>query len=291
MKTLESFKIENCKSAAEALEVTGNNWKTTESTLFDQFGNKISTHKAIVREDNHACLGIVGKDYQPMELTESFDIFDNLLREEKITLDSLKVFEGGKKVVYTSNLQSFDVQENDKLTPKMHIVQSFDGSKSYQVFFTMYRLVCTNGLVMATDKSIMNIRHTITMPQKVQFAEIALKNAFDYFDGMKQVTFEMVKTQINNDYTNHILDTIIGKSVNEDGTPKTRTINIKEQILDLYVGGQGNNGRTKWDLYNSFTEYTTHYRGNEENREYSNLFGSGYELSKNAFNAIRTIAA
>jgi phage/plasmid-like protein (TIGR03299 family) len=291
MKTAEIHEVANCKSANEVLAITNNMWKTEQSPIFDQFGNKINTHKAILRTDDGSCLGVVGKDYTPMELEESFSIFDSLLADERATMDSLKVFENGKKVVYTTNLQSFEVQNNDRLVPKMHILQSFDGSKAYQVFFTAYRLVCKNGLVMLSEKSIMNIRHTVSLPERAKFAEVALEKAFTYFDGMKQVMFDMVKTKINEEYANAVLDQVIGKSIDENGKYKTRTINIKDAILNLYMNGQGNNGETKWDLYNGISEFVTHERGNEDNREFSNLMGSGYIMNQNAFKIISTMAA
>jgi len=290
MKTKQMYEIENCKNIAEVLTLTKNDWSVIESPLYDQYNNKIETHKAILRSGSGKCLGIVGKDYHPMELNDSFNIFDSLIESERVTLDSLKVFEGGKKVVLTTNLESFEIKENDVIVPKMNIVQSFDGSKSYQIFFTMFRLICKNGLVGTTEKSIMNIRHTVTMPQKVQFAEVALQNAFEYFERMKSTSIEMVKTHIKDSFANMIIEKIVGKSTDENGKIKTRTLNIQNQIFSLYKNGIGNNGESSWDLYNAFTEYTSHHRGNEENRDFSNLLGSGFAINQQAFKLISSAA-
>lgn len=279
----QMHEITNCKSAVEVLEVTGNTWKPMDSMLYDRFGKQILSHKAILREDTQDCLGIVGKGYQSMNLEESFSIFDPLVQSERITLDSLKVFEGGKKVVYSANLESFEVKENDVLTPKLNIVQSFDGSNSYRIFFTMFRLICKNGLVGLSEKSILSIKHTRTMPERIQFAEVALQKAFEYFEGMKQISFEMVKTKINDSYVDMVLNELLGDSQKEDGKDKTRTINMKNTIYGLFKAGQGNAGETKWDLLNGITEYSDWYRGSEENRDFSNTLGSGFDFKQKAF--------
>ncbi|MDD2516404.1 MAG: DUF932 domain-containing protein, partial [Candidatus Gracilibacteria bacterium] len=216
----------------------------------------------------------------------SFNIFDSLIQSERVTLDSLKVFEDGKKVVYSTNLESFDIKENDTLVPTLNIVQSYDGSNSYRIFFIIKRLICQNGLVGFSEKSIMSIKHTRSMPERVQFAEVALQRAFEYFEEMKKVCFEMVRTKVNDSYVEMILNQLIGDSKKEDGKDKTRTINIKNTIYGLFKNGKGNVGETKWDLLNSVTEYADWYRGSDNSREFSSTLGSGFSLKQNAFRLI-----
>jgi hypothetical protein len=39
----------------------------------------------------------------------------------------------------------------------------------------------------------------------------------------------------------------------------TRTENRRNQITSLFSTGRGNNGETKWDLFNAVTEYVDHH--------------------------------
>lgn len=281
---VEKFNIKDCKTTAEVLEFGNQIWQPAESKLFDQHGNEIKSHKAILRDDTNQALGVVGNGYVAMDLQESFEILDTLVGDQGLHFEELLMFDGGKRSILKVAMDDMILKENDIVKPMINIVQSFDGSKSYHIFFSMLRLICTNGMMGIGKESIMNIRHTKSMPDRVKLAETAMTNALGYFSNMKDISLKMISEKINMSYTDLILKELFGEDEKADGKVRTRTVNMKNKIIELFKSGIGNGGETKWDLLNGVTEYVDHHRsGTADNKTYSSEIGSGAKLKKRAF--------
>lgn len=288
-RKIEKFDISNCSSSAHALSYTGQNWMPIESDLYDSFGNVIESHKAIIRSDSQSIIGVVGKNYHTMPLDESFMIADTLVKEKGLQYEQLTSLDNGSKSILSLKMNEVTLKQNDSLTPRLNIVQSFDGSFSYHIFFSMMRIVCTNQLVSMMKNAYLHIRHTKTMPERVKFAETAIHSAFEYFDNMKSMSIKMIGEKINDQFRDQILTQIFGKDNDESGQPRTRVINQKNRVIELFQSGKGNAGETKWDLLNGITEYIDHYRGSDDDkRQYSSIIGSGADIKKKAFQILAT---
>lgn len=281
---IEKFDITKCATTAEVLDVTQQAWVPEDSVIYDMYGNPISTHKAILRSDTKDAIGIVGTKYHAMSLQDSFDITDILVKESGLSFEQLVMLDGGSKAIVSLNMDNITLKEGDTVKPRLNIIQSFDGSNSYQIFFSMLRIVCTNQLVSMMKDSTMKIRHTSSMPERLRLAEFAVQNAMDYFEHMTDVSVKMIRQRINEVFRDKILTMLFGEDKDKDGKLRSRVINHKRKVIELFKYGKGNEGQTAWDLLNGVTEYIDHHRGsNPEKREYSAEIGSGADLKRRAF--------
>lgn len=111
----------------------------------------VSSHKAIVREDNDRCLGIVGRNYSPVQNEALIGLFDFL--HEDAQIDNIVTLRHGAKTIVTASLAiEGEVKEGDTIRRYLHAFNSFDGSSSLGVFFSDMRMVCSNQISYITGK-------------------------------------------------------------------------------------------------------------------------------------------
>jgi len=80
--------------------------------------------------------------------------------------------------------------------------------------------------------------------------------AYAYYDDLQLVMDQLAEQQVTKTYVEGFVNALI-PSVKEEVS--TRTENRRSQITDLFATGKGNNGETKWDLFNAVTEYVDHH--------------------------------
>ena len=111
----------------------------------------VATHKAMVRDDNNRCLGIVGRNYSPVQQSALITLFDYLREDAQI--DNIVTLRHGAKTVVTASLSiEGEVKEGDTVRRYLHAFNSFDGSTSLGVFFSDMRMVCSNQIAYITGK-------------------------------------------------------------------------------------------------------------------------------------------
>ncbi len=111
----------------------------------------VSSHKAIVREDIGRCLGIVGRNYTPVQNEALIGLFDFL--HEDAQIDNIVTLRHGAKTIVTASLAiEGEVKEGDTIRRYLHAFNSFDGSSSLGVFFSDMRMVCSNQISYITGK-------------------------------------------------------------------------------------------------------------------------------------------
>jgi len=148
----------------------------------------------------------MSKHYQTMDTRT---LVDNILRLGMFELVSVSVRKAraakadnkgrGKHVVKLRALEAVEIG-GDLLKPEVVIVNSYDGSSRLQVYVGIYRLICSNGLVIATKEfGQFSVRHMGT-PESAAF-EVAmgfldnLKIAVDRQKEMASVTLSDEQVQ------------------------------------------------------------------------------------------------
>ena len=85
-------------------------------------------------------------------------------------------------------------EDGDDAYPRILLTNSHDGMNSFQFRVGIFRLVCSNGLVIATEEfESFKIRHTQSVEGRIQVARETLGMALGYFD-----EFEVEKWASNN---------------------------------------------------------------------------------------------
>jgi hypothetical protein len=86
-----------------------------------------------------------------------------------------------------------------------------------------------------------------------------LELAHAYFDDLQVVMDSLAEQEVSRSFVEGFIGTLMPAEKKDDGSVAKRTESRRTLLTDLFSNGQGNNGRTKWDLYNAVTEYVDHH--------------------------------
>lgn len=253
------------------------------SDVFDSDWRSISTHKALVRTDNGCALGVVGRDYQPIQNQALIDLFTFL--HEDAQLDNIVVLGGGKRVYATATIAiEGEVIPGDPIRRHLHAFNSFDGSTSFGVFFSDLRLVCANqlrflagrgarraaasghGLVMRHTRSVEEFAKKL--PQLIDLENQRFHRDLDELRPLTttRLTTEAARAILEATYSDKLALPIKDK---DTGKPRARTLaDLDNEVGTIRSHAYGTTGigidpadRSVWNFFQAITQYETHDAG------------------------------
>lgn len=289
---------------AQALMAEANlNWKVVERSLrFSPTGDvmkevEVDTHKAIVRETDHALLGVVGVGWNPLQNHEAFDFVDNLIEAGALKYHSAGSFKNGKVIWIQAEFAESEIVPGDVHKKYLMLVSSFDGTFSVRIGETDIRIACFNTLRMALidaaceEEGIMKevrIRHTQSLKEKIRLAETAIVQAHE----RSKRTDNFMKALARMNMTSTMWDDF-GKQLIPDppeGKRNTRAENNRSKLMSLALTGKGQDipgvAGTGYAALNAVTEYVNFHRSSrgeddiakQGNRFRSTLFGQSAKM-------------
>jgi len=226
--------------------------------------NEIANNFAISRSDNNAILGIVGKQYQPINNEEAFQFFDGVLGEGQGQIETCGALGIGEKVFMMAKMPEIaEIVPNDKIERYLLVHTSHDGKSATEVLFTNVRVVCSNTLNMAirNSKSSMKIKHTKNWEEKMHEAQKVLIESHKHWEKVQETCKLLAETSVSRVEVGMYIDSLF--PVKENSKNKV-TENIKEKVNELIETGIGTDIKgvkgSAWGLYNAVTEYIDHHK-------------------------------
>lgn len=278
----QQFRFEKASTIEEVLETSDMNWIAEQNGLITETGVSVPSHKALTRSDNKSVLGVVGKGYEPVQNSDAFAFMDTLVDMHKAQYEYLYSIAGGSKVLVQAKVdETFEVRQGDAVQTYITMINSFNGTTPYKVFFTPRRLFCDNQLRAAIREATesISIRHTKNIMINAEEALKLLCQASEYFDIFKQKARALAQKSVDKRLVDAFMNDVMGEA---ESTRKKRQI---EAVTDLFENGKGNNGSSLWDLYNGVTEWVDHHGiKNPEKRLSSALVGAGSGKKAKAWN-------
>lgn len=253
---------------AEALSLAGLDW-TVElapiTTLTRDGIVEVPSHRASVRADTGAVLGVVGADYCPHQPAEVLDLArltidaapdDNHLE----TLGSLR----GNRVMFATIALPGEISvAGDVHLPRLVWATSFDGTLATRAVVTMVRVVCANTLraSFAAARTCWSARHTASLSGRVADARAALQ-LVTQVSASFQAEVEALTTR---PLTDRDVETVLGRLFPDqpDATIRARSnaADRRTQVRHLYrhdprVGWHGTGyglvqAVSTWELWHS----------------------------------------
>lgn len=148
-------------TATEAIKAAKLDWEVVKTPVYACVGNNrlVPTDSfAVVRSDmvdKPECevLGVVGKDYTPLQNRDAFSFFDPIAGEGAAIYHTAGVLAGGRRVWMLAKLPGETRVIGDDISHKyLLLFNSHDGSGAVGVKFTPVRVVCQNTLTMALQR-------------------------------------------------------------------------------------------------------------------------------------------
>lgn len=280
--------VEHVLTAEEALNAANLSWTVEKRQIYfksEQEEYYPAQGFATVRTDANIPLGIVGKNYIPIQNDGAFTFLDTLTATGEAKYHTAGALYQGRKVWILAKLPNhIVVSEEDVVDKYLLLVNNHDGKGSLKVFFTPVRVVCMNTLNQAlnTASLTVNIAHKGNIQKKVEVARETLSIAINYFAQIGKVFKDFAQKELTNEeIANYVLNIIPGGS--------TRAVNIREKIHELHKVGTRSEYAygTVWGVYNAVAEYIDHHRTDyikKPDRYIETInFGLGAEIKTKAF--------
>lgn len=268
----------------QLLDQTNLNWTVKESPIFTNFQDSvipIADKKALIREDNHAILGLHSDGYVPFQNYEMLELLDKVSQQTGLPIHRGGLFGNGKKVFIQLQSHEFRIQNVggvwDTISGYVTGVNSFDGSTSLSFGPSTKTISCQNTFFGAYKEMGTKIRHTKNMGVKIdevcrriEGVLVEERNNFDNIKKMSETQFEM-----------NTLDSVIRTMFDLD-----RDVDLKDadkmsgvtrnKLSRFYIDLNGElqeKGNNVWGLMSGVTKYTTHSVIKGDNSE-KKMFGS-----------------
>jgi phage/plasmid-like protein (TIGR03299 family) len=268
----------------QLLDQTNLNWTVKESPIFTNFQDSvlpIADKKALIREDNHAILGLHSEGYVPFQNYEMLELLDKVSQQTGLPIHRGGLFGNGKKVFIQLQSHEFRIQNVggvwDTISGYVTGINSFDGSTSLSFGPSTKTISCQNTFFGAYKEMGTKIRHTKNMGVKIdevcrriEGVLVEERNNFDNIKRMSETSFEM-----------NTLDSVIrtmfdiDRDVDLKDTDKMSGV-TRNKLSRFYIDLNGElqeKGNNVWGLMSGVTKYTTHSVVKGDNSE-KKMFGS-----------------
>ncbi len=295
-------------TAAEAIKAARLDWTVRKVQLYagDSFvRQEVRDQFALVRDDlwgqdGGAPLGIVGKDYKPLQNHEAFAFFDGIVGKGKAIYHTAGVLRNGQRVWMLAKLPGEIRVVGDDITEKYLLLSNnHDGHGTVQVKFTPIRVVCQNTLTMALSQGgCVRVAHTANLTERLAKAAKLLGIIDRRYASLAAGFQAMAQVQVNAER----LDKYLAKVFPEPFDPKderaaARVARDRHWAAHFFVEGKEHRrpgvAGTLWAAYNGVTEYVDHRVGKEQTpdkRLNSIWFGDGYLAKARAYRVAETMA-
>ena len=248
----------------EAIKASKLNWKVEQVPLFHTVNGEMEEIKGqylVRRADTFAQLGIMSAKYQMIQNEETFAFADEIIGSGQAVWDTAGSLAGGRVVFMQVELPGalfLKSNPDDKTVKKVLFFNSHDGSKALTGLITPTRVVCQNTLnaALGNHSNCFKVYHRKNFETKKTEAAKILELASAYYDDLQVVMDKLAEQQVVSSYVEGFVNALFPSAKEEVAT---RTENRREQITNLFSTGRGNNGETKWDLFNAVTEYVDHH--------------------------------
>jgi phage/plasmid-like protein (TIGR03299 family) len=248
---------------------------------------------ALVRSDNHYCLNVVSKQYQPVQNHEVFNFFHEFCNAGDMDIETGGVLDSGRTVWCLASIrEGFVLQGGDQVQGYLLFSNSHGGSAG-RVKFTPVRVVCANTLAMAHSGAGNEFR----IHHRTKFDASAAKNALglghQQLEQFKEQAEFLASRDMNDVGFKAFLDKLFPATIvkyergeHEAWTEEKRP-RLYEYAADAFINqiGADMSRNTWWSGYNAITymlDHNVNRIGDGARRLSNTWFGSGEKLKQQA---------
>lgn len=276
-KGMKMNNISECESVSEVLTTIG-----AEQDYSLRPISEFPTYRGVF-DGNDNPVAIVNKTYPLMQPAKAFNYVDSLREGLDMTFDTAGFTKGGRRLFLSlrkKNAIEIDPKVGDTMDEVVYFWTSFDGSLQHTINKMLERLVCTNGMVARDSQSVVKVKHSSQMEDKLQgYVDTQMEEIKSAYAETKQIIYSLAETPVTPTDAKEVINRLF------KGESK-RAENIRDEVYNRFSKGMGNRGETAWDLVNGITEYQNHgkaHRSSEassiaENRLTSLTLGSDATL-------------
>ncbi len=293
-------------TVADALRVAGLDWQVYTGALHTRLPgpdgaptDSLVAHKAIVRDDTHEVLGVVGPGFTPLQNAQALAWFDPWVESGKVTLETAGSLRGGRIVWALARIVSdpIVVRGDDEVNKYVLIAHGHDGSLAVRAGLTPIRVVCANTLGFAvasgdTTGSLFKLSHRAGVVERMTEVAAAIERMDARLNEHGAAYRAMAAADVTDSdaFVVEYLAAVYGQ--HPDDVRKGRRLQTIQELFEAGTGQDlpGAHG-TVWGLWNALTEYVTHKAGRTaETRAHASVFGEGRDVIRRGFDVALSMA-
>jgi len=288
-------------TAKDVLERSGNLFKVKTVPAFAKVGDQFfpaPESKMVVREDNNAVLGVVGNKYRVIQNEDQIGAIAPLVESGFAKYDTAGLVYGGQIgwAMLKMNDEIVLPNSNDRVLKYLMALWSHNGAFSFRIFPAPMRAFCANMLnsLLQGAGNGMNIRHTASADARIKEAGRIIEASQGFYSDFTERATKLQGQSMTDTQMKELTEHLFPAKTNDDGDAEvsTRSANIRESLMDLFVNGAGHEPirGTAWAGYNAVAEFTDHHRttrtaegeNEKETKLASSLWGAGNNLKSKA---------
>lgn len=260
-------------SIYDVLQASGMNFETELVPMQTFDGDEIPNRKAIRRTDTNHVLGIVGNKYTPVHNDKMLEPFHRMVRKYGAQYENAGVIQNGRKCWISAVLpDTFKLKNrpDDEVQRRIMGFFSHDGTRKNSYLSIAHRIVCNNQLNLIMDKAMQSqytVSHTRNWEDQWIDSQLGFETAIALHHEFEQIANKLEQIPMTVEemrgFTNKVLPVSYYIDKQKDKEKKrtgiTRLNSRREQIVELFTTGAGNQGKSRWDALNAVTEYVDHH--------------------------------
>lgn len=239
--------VEGAPSATEALQLAGLDWTVGLSPVYQKVADEYRESEEYfltVRQDNHAVLGSVGKQYAPFQNADAFAFADELLGYG-VEFEAAGSWSNGAQVYLTAKLPAgIKVEGEEDLDLYLLLRNSHNGACAITAMITPIRIRCTNMLNLAAREAVssVKIRHTRTAADRVAEAATTLRIVDQYRTEMEKITSDLQAVECDIEGFEKLLEEL------------TTSDRVKDSMISVWQESPTVDRKTGWGALNAIGE-------------------------------------
>jgi phage/plasmid-like protein (TIGR03299 family) len=302
-------KLDSPATASQAIKAANLNWRVTKIPMFGIINSSVIPSKkfGIAREDKIGkpdceIFGVVSDQYVPLQNSEAFDFFDNIVGNGEAIYHTAGALGKGDKIWILAKLPEDIVVKGVDIVEKFLLLSNgHDGLTSVQIKFTPIRVICQNtlNLAMSSGSKPLAVSHLKSLPDKLAAAAELLGIIRTSYEEISGLFDKMAKTHLSDEDAEAYINSIFPlpqQSNSKDSEGKTkRVLSNRAESLHYFKTGKGNDQDqikgTLWAAYNGVTEYIDYHKKLRNTTDRTNylLFGEGSAIKERALNVAREL--
>ena len=261
--------VEEAPTAEEAIRKAGLDWKVIQRPVYcdgmladNRVGNVRVQVDPETGEEKRNLLGIVSKDYHPVQNREAFGFFDSLIGTEARYETAGSIGEG-RRIFLTAKMSKDWKVGDDDIDTYLLLSNGHDGGSALRAAVTPVRVVCQNTLNLALKKAERSwaMRHSRDIKIRLREAQEALGLTAAYMSEFVEFGNRATDTKVSAGVLEGLVKELFPTPSTAQETERAKK-NREERISAfencLYAPDLTAYRGTLWGVLNAVSDYETH---------------------------------
>lgn len=294
--------LDSPPTVADALRIAGLDWTVRTAPLHARLPSpeggmfdSLVASRAVVRDDTHEVLGVVGAGFEPLQNVQALAWFDPWLESGLVSLETAGSLRGGRIVWALARIVSdpIVVQGDDTVNKYVLIAHGHDGSLAVRAGLTPIRVVCRNTLGFALAAGgLFRLSHRKGIADRMAEVATAITRMDERLNAQGEAYRKLAAVEVTGE--DETIVNFMGAAYRQTAVDVRKGRRLAD-VQELFASGKGQDlpgaKGTYWGLYNALTEYTSHVAGRTpEGRAHGVAFGESKDVNRRGFDAALAMA-